>query len=140
MLDIILVVAGLALVGVPAWLYLRREAEPARSEPRPSRRSASAVESAAETPARGSAFRAVSVRTGTGPCDAARSLNGKRFLGHEAPHLPLAGCDAVRCQCRYAHHNDRRFQPERRFPYSNLGRPGGMPIEERRSQGDRRQA
>jgi hypothetical protein len=31
-----------------------------------------------------------------------------RFLSSEAPALPLAGCDARACTCRYRHHEDRR--------------------------------
>ena len=50
-------------------------------------------------------FRAVSCN---GACPAIKSLEGKRFLEREAPALPLAGCTAARCDCVYAHHDDRR--------------------------------
>lgn len=52
-------------------------------------------------------YPAVSIRCANG-CGAAQQLKGQRFLGSEAPPLPLADCDAPRCQCRYHHHVDRR--------------------------------
>jgi hypothetical protein len=52
-------------------------------------------------------YPAVSIRCANG-CGAAQQLKGKRFLGNEAPPLPLADCDAQHCQCRYHHHVDRR--------------------------------
>lgn len=32
----------------------------------------------------------------------------KRYLSSEAPLLPLPGCTASYCQCRYVHYEDRR--------------------------------
>lgn len=65
----------------------------------------------AKSPSRDASHRnpypAVSIRCATG-CDAAQELKGQRFLGNQAPSLPLADCDAQHCQCRYAHHVDRR--------------------------------
>ena len=52
-------------------------------------------------------YSAVSIRC-AGPCEAALSVKGQRFLGSEAPALPLQGCSAETCQCRYVHHVDRR--------------------------------
>lgn len=52
-------------------------------------------------------YPAVSIRCTSG-CDAVQLLKGRRFLGNEAPSLPLAECDAERCHCRYVHHVDRR--------------------------------
>jgi len=46
-------------------------------------------------------------------CAAALACKGKRFLSSEAPRLPLEGCDAARCECRYRHYNDRRGEPRR---------------------------
>ncbi len=43
-----------------------------------------------------------------GHCSAIKRLQGKRFLEREAPHLPLPGCPAARCDCMYTHHDDRR--------------------------------
>jgi len=53
-------------------------------------------------------FHAVSVQPGPSACQTARDCAEKRFLSAEAPTLPLAGCDATRCNCRYLHHQDRR--------------------------------
>ena len=46
-------------------------------------------------------------------CGAARACKDKRYLSADAPRLPLAGCDAARCACRYAHFDDRRRGPRR---------------------------
>jgi hypothetical protein len=52
-------------------------------------------------------YPAVSIRC-SGGCDAAQGLRGVRFLGDEAPPLPLENCTAETCHCRYVHHVDRR--------------------------------
>lgn len=49
-------------------------------------------------------------------CEAVRRLEGQRFLSAEAPRLPLQGCGAESCPCRYVHYNDRR-EEDRRHPY-----------------------
>jgi hypothetical protein len=46
-------------------------------------------------------------------CAAAQACKDKRFLSAEAPRLPLKGCDAARCDCRYGHFDDRRRGPRR---------------------------
>jgi len=46
-------------------------------------------------------------------CAAARACKDRRYLSVEAPRLPLAGCDARCCDCRYAHFEDRRRGPRR---------------------------
>ena len=46
-------------------------------------------------------------------CKAAQACKGKRYLSPEAPRLPLAGCDAEECNCRYRHFADRRGGPRR---------------------------
>lgn len=46
-------------------------------------------------------------------CEAAQACKGKRFLSPEAPRLPLKGCDAGECHCRYRHFADRRAGPRR---------------------------
>jgi hypothetical protein len=45
-------------------------------------------------------------------------LETARFLSGEAPPLPLPGCTAPRCLCRYAHYEDRRAR-DRRVPLSH---------------------
>ncbi|MDX1405445.1 MAG: hypothetical protein R3192_12945 [Woeseiaceae bacterium] len=61
-----------------------------------------------------SKFHAVSVQYAAGACDAARSIEGKRFLSSAAPRLPLPDCDARECKCRFMHHADRRSGVDRR--------------------------
>jgi hypothetical protein len=58
-------------------------------------------------------FHAVSVQSPLNVCEAARAFDGERFLAADAPTLPLAGCKAAVCTCRYAHHDDRREGPRR---------------------------
>lgn len=53
-------------------------------------------------------YAAVSVHTFRGGCPAAEEIKGRRFLVDEAPMLPLADCSWSKCNCRYAHHSDRR--------------------------------
>jgi hypothetical protein len=74
-----------------------------------------------ETPAPGKRvqpFRAVSIvpaESGT-CCAACDALIGRRLLLRHAPQLPLAGCEAPECNCRYRHHADRRERgPGRRL-------------------------
>ncbi len=51
---------------------------------------------------------AVIVVPGRHACAAALALRDRRFLSREAPALPLTGCSAGECTCRYQHHDDRR--------------------------------
>ncbi len=82
---------------------------------------------------------AVSIESEGVPCGAARALSDQRFLSAEAPVLPLAGCDAQHCDCRYVHHDDRRSQEERRMPFTAYNGFGMQEHErERRKRPDRR--
>lgn len=58
-------------------------------------------------------FHAVTIVPGAHACIAAQAQFGQRFLSHEAPPLPLKGCETARCECRYGHHDDRRGGPRR---------------------------
>ncbi len=54
-------------------------------------------------------FRGVQVvANGEGCCQAARDLEGKRFLLSQVPILPLRGCDTPECKCSYERFEDRR--------------------------------
>jgi hypothetical protein len=67
-------------------------------------------------------FHAVSIRPGIFACKAARDLEGERFLSGSAPRIPLPGCDASDCTCRFSHHPDRRAGEDRRSLYrSSIG-------------------
>ncbi|MEJ2127427.1 MAG: hypothetical protein P8X81_01120 [Woeseiaceae bacterium] len=68
------------------------------------------------------AFHAVSIKITSNACKAARDLEGRRFLSSAAPRLPLPECDVLECNCRFAHHEDRRTGKDRRSPF----RPGGF--------------
>ena len=68
----------------------------------------------------GNPFHAVSIAPGPRSCAAARAAEGKRFLSTAAPMLPLQDCtQSPACQCRYAHHQDRRAERDRRVNFAN---------------------
>ena len=47
-------------------------------------------------------------------CSAVAELRSKRFLGAEAPPLPLPDCSQQdKCQCKYKYWNDRRGMDRR---------------------------
>ena len=68
---------------------------------------------AAAAPKRVMSYHAVTIATGAKCCSAAESLRDMRFLSRQAPKLPLADCDVLSCQCKYAHYDDRRRGPRR---------------------------
>jgi hypothetical protein len=53
-------------------------------------------------------FHAVSILPAEESCPAVESIKVQRFLSEDAPGLPLAGCGAVNCRCKYIHYADRR--------------------------------
>jgi hypothetical protein len=82
-------------------------------------------------------WRAVAVTVPSTACASALACKGKRYLCHDAPRLPLAGCDAKRCDCKYRHLADRRGGPRR------SDEKGGAPARvatNRRNNRDRRAA
>ena len=42
-------------------------------------------------------------------CPEVEALAQRRFLTGETPPLPLAQCSAKSCNCKYVHHQDRRY-------------------------------
>jgi hypothetical protein len=64
-------------------------------------------------------FAAVEIRRRSGACEAARALDGKRFLANQSPALPLAGCTKAHCECRFAKLSDRRTD-DRRWEHDGL--------------------
>jgi hypothetical protein len=58
-------------------------------------------------------FRCVEVQHQTDACEAVKRLADKRFLSGTAPEIPVPGCDAAECSCRYVHHKDRRHMDRR---------------------------
>jgi hypothetical protein len=84
-------------------------------------------------------FHAVSIRPGSDACRAAKSIEGQRFLSGNAPRVPLPDCDASDCNCRFAHHVDRRTGDDRRTPYpSATGPEPGSIGKDQRAEVDRR--
>lgn len=62
-------------------------------------------------------YRTVSIECGPQACGAARTVEGKQFLSHEAPLVPLADCTSANCACKYVHLHDRRkMASDRRSP------------------------
>jgi hypothetical protein len=59
------------------------------------------------------AWHSVSIIRGRQACAAVVELNGRKWLSAEAPQLPIKGCDAKHCECRYRHHADRRSDDRR---------------------------
>ena len=83
-------------------------------------------------------YHAVSIKFDNQACDAARELAGSRFLSVDAPRLPLSKCDAATCNCRFAHHQDRRTGKDRRSPFSAPGIGGGTGWTEKRCRATRK--
>ncbi len=85
-------------------------------------------------------FHAVSIKTSGHACRAAQEMVGRRFLATAAPRLPLPECDILECNCRFAHHDDRRSHKDRRSPFGPGGAAGstGSFSSEQRSGEDRR--
>ena len=86
-------------------------------------------------------FHAVSLKLSSGACDAAKALQGKRFLSNAAPRIPLEDCDAGKCDCRFVHHKDRRSGEDRRYPFFQGyggGAASGRYEQERRTSRERR--
>jgi hypothetical protein len=82
---------------------------------------------------------AVSIVAGSGSCEAAIALKGRRFLGAEAPRIPLAECTcAPSCRCIYRKHSDRRAGPRRAEEHTGMRRVGTSGPERRIGRGRRR--
>lgn len=89
-------------------------------------------------------FRGSSISLGEHACGAVKRIEGKRFLMHETPAIPVEGCDAKRCECSYIQFEDRRSGDENRrktFSARPDGRPGyaiDIGTEKRKAEQDRR--
>lgn len=85
-----------------------------------------------------SRFSAVSIVPGSGSCEAALALKGRRFLGTEAPRIPLAECTrAGSCRCVYRKYSDRRAGPRRTEEHTGMRRTAGGGPERRIGRGRR---
>jgi hypothetical protein len=81
-------------------------------------------------------WHAVSIVPNPQACGKARALARVRFLSKDAPLLPLEGCNARTCACRYRHHEDRRRALRRASDFAASGRY--WPGQERRGAPGRR--
>jgi hypothetical protein len=125
----------LVVAAIAVWLYLRRrkslEAAAASSEKQ--RLPSSQTDSK---------YHAVSIKFPMSACDAAKDLEGQRFLASDAPRLPLPRCTRdERCECRFQHYDDRRTGRDRRSPFASGGIASstGSYERERRRVGGRRE-
>lgn len=93
-----LLVALVVVAGAGGWLLLRKRGEqPVAPEKKKVARR----------------FGAVEIHTRSGCCEAARSLEGQRFLAKQAPALPLPDCTAAQCSCKFGKLTDRRTEDRR---------------------------
>jgi hypothetical protein len=53
-------------------------------------------------------YHAVSIHQDARACPSALDMGNRRFLAADAPIIPLAECTSPHCDCKYAHHKDRR--------------------------------
>ena len=123
-----LTLLGIAVVLLLVWFFLSRRGKKAEpTEP--------LVDDAPK-----STYHAVSIKFDRNSCEAAQKMEGRRFLSSEAPRLPLPECDVPDCNCRFAHHPDRRSSTDRRSPFAASGFGGGTGSfeKERRARSDRR--
>jgi hypothetical protein len=80
---------------------------------------------------------AVRIVTHADSCAKALALRAKRFLGRDAPVLPLQGCTlSAACNCIYRHYTDRRAGPRRDAAPAER-RPISSPVERRGARGRR---
>ncbi len=124
----------LALVVASVMFLIMRSRGPVEAQARPSvKRTQTDLESTGE-------FHAVSIKYLSSACDAAREMDGKRYLSSAAPRLPLPDCDSLQCKCKFVHHKDRRDGEDRRNPYYGAltSNSTGSREAEQRGTGDRR--
>lgn len=130
-MDVTISLLAVALLLV-LLLIIRRGSKP-RSNPRP------AMKRPVGGAGQQSAFHAVSIKVGGKACDAAREMEGRRFLSSAAPKIPLPRCDNSKCTCRFIHHDDRRAGEDRRNPWApSLTDQTGSYRQEMRKGADRR--
>ncbi len=113
-----------------AWLVVRKRRKGAAEAPRP----------AAMRRKESTEYHAVSIKFDAKACNAAKALEGRRFLATAAPKLPLPDCDVLDCKCRFVHHKDRRTGKDRRSPFGGggFGAGTGRFDSEQRAGKDRR--
>ncbi len=129
-MDIAVSIGAIVILILLLLLFRRTQTTTSKRPPRPSRLGKVKPEPQ---------FHAVSLQYSSAACEAAKSIEGRRFLSSAAPRIPLPECDVPECKCRFIHHKDRRERGDRRKMYrgSNIGETGVLQ-KERRYRGDRR--
>ncbi len=128
--NLLIVLVLVLLVLLVAWLFIRSRQDRVPVSKKPRRRVTRHERD----------YHAVSIKFAPQACSAAKELEGKRFLSTAAPRLPLPECDILECECRFAHHKDRRAAKDRRnvFTASGFSAATGKHEQERRQGEDRR--
>ena len=86
-------------------------------------------------------FHCITIHHDKHACDSVKRLSHQRVLSGEAPVLPLISCDAAQCNCRFEHHEDRRFEDRRGVYNKAMDELVSSTLEmKKRSGKDRRQA
>lgn len=86
-------------------------------------------------------YHAISICCEEHACAAALANQDKRYLVADVPTLPLSGCAAGQCNCRYEHHDDRRSdEGDRRLSFGLSQDLHGVSSAERRECRDRRKS
>jgi hypothetical protein len=82
-------------------------------------------------------YRAASIVFDVNACDALKAVGSRRFLDAERnlPVVPLPGCSVAKCNCKYAHYEDRRTSDEdQRHPSALLSQLYGTTGKSNRRQ------
>lgn len=126
----LLLMALLLVILLAVWLFMRLKRADNPDPPKPQLRAS----------ATNSDYHAVSIEFSGHACEAAEAMSGRRFLSTAAPRLPLPDCQALECQCRFVHYQDRRTRKDRRSPFgpSGFGGATGSFEQEQRAGKDRR--
>ena len=127
-MNTLILIAVAALIALALWWRFGRKRQPSRA-------------ARVRDPKRPyDDYRCVELHYGKDACDAVKRVGDKRFLPGEAPDVPLPGCNAARCSCRYVHHDDRRHN-DRRNPYPlQAMAPPAAAGGDRRTKRDRRRS
>lgn len=99
-MRLILLLAAVIVVAFLVW-YLRRRSQTATAR------------KIVQQSAKPAADRLIRFRPGPNACSPARQQAGKQVPAGELPRLPLPGCRAHRCQCRYEESPGRRKEQRR---------------------------
>lgn len=73
-------------------------------------------------------------------CSAVRAMAGHRFLAGQSPQIPVPGCSAPRCSCKFVHYEDRRAGDRRGTRGQQVRSLKSLDWAERRSPRGRRKA